>query len=100
DSLKGVPGNKFPDGGLPLRRGSKIMISGHGKVAWVADEPTMTLFRDYKCRLTAVLMWEETTHRWMFTQAHLSLGVPNQNILGFFTPEEMSQIAQVNQPAI
>ncbi|MBN1205863.1 MAG: hypothetical protein JXB05_13175 [Myxococcaceae bacterium] len=98
--LKELPGNKYPNGGLPLRRSPRIVISGHGRVAWIADEPTLRLSRDYKCRLTAVLMREEISNRWMFTQAHLSLGVPDQDLMALFTQEEKSQIAQVNQPAL
>ncbi|WNG34049.1 nuclear transport factor 2 family protein [Archangium violaceum] len=117
--LKSIPGNKYPKGGLRLTMGSTVVISGHGRVAWVADEPTMWINRHtaiaHKARFTAVLMREDSTNRWTFTQAHLSLGVPNgfpanlpnadpnvntMGLLGIVTADEVLATAGLNQSSL
>jgi hypothetical protein len=58
------------------------VISSKGDVAWISDSPTMKLAKDYPCRFTAVLVRVSTNnvHKWLFAQAHLSMGVRNEDL--------------------
>jgi hypothetical protein len=104
-SLK-AKGTKYPNGGLRLTQGKNIMISGsgRGRVAWISDQPTMTMVRekpyDVPCRFTGVLVQEDVTRKWTFTHAHLSVATPDEELLGYFSSVEKSDLAQGNQQAL
>ncbi|MBY5161922.1 nuclear transport factor 2 family protein [Salsipaludibacter albus] len=71
--------------GVQVRAGTP-RIDHHGDVAWIADEPTMTLAdgRRIRMRLTAVLVREEDG--WRHAQVHLSVGHPNEHMLDLALP--------------
>ena len=68
--------------GRPARiTGGKTMAYRHGDVAWVSDRPAFHLpdGKTLPFRFTAV--WLHEPEGWKIAQVHISLGVPNKDVL-------------------
>jgi hypothetical protein len=68
------------DAGMRFQQGN-IQAHSEGSVGWTADQPTLKLpHGEVPMRLTAV--WHQEEGSWKIVQFHLSVGVPNQEMLG------------------
>ena len=72
-------------GGFSIIDGAPEAYS-EGSVGWVADHPTLKLAdgTEIPVRLTAV--YHKENNDWKFVQMHLSVGVPNEELLGRALP--------------
>jgi hypothetical protein len=63
-----------------------IRAHQEGKVGWIADRPTFTLpdGTTFSVRFTAVAHREDG--EWKLVQAHTSVGVPNEQVVGQTLP--------------